>query len=142
MPSTTRDRQLDWLCSVVRSGLCHGCGTCAGVCPTGAIEMERLPDGTYVPSVTPSRCSRCGLCEKVCPAARYDPGDFEDLFPRQINRSLLLGRHLDVWKGHASDETVRYQATSGGIATALLCTVHLDLGNVAVCRVGEVSASI
>ena len=121
MPPTPTDNQLDWLRSVVRSGFCHGCGTCAGVCPTGAIEMERLPDGTYVPSATPSRCSRCGLCEKVCPAVRYDPGDFEDLFPRHVNRNLLVGRYLDVWKGHASDETVRYQATSGGIATALLC---------------------
>lgn len=42
---------------------CLGLGTCAGVCPFGAIEM--LPSG--LARVIPSRCTGCGKCVEACP---------------------------------------------------------------------------
>jgi formate dehydrogenase (NADP+) beta subunit len=42
---------------------CVGLGTCAKVCPFGAITMG--PKG--LPVVHENRCTGCGTCEKVCP---------------------------------------------------------------------------
>jgi Na+-translocating ferredoxin:NAD+ oxidoreductase RNF subunit RnfB len=42
---------------------CLGLGTCAGVCPFGAIEMSALG----LPVVDPSRCTACNKCVLACP---------------------------------------------------------------------------
>lgn len=43
-------------------GRCTGCGKCASICPTGAIQMK---DGR--PVRDESRCIYCHACEKFCP---------------------------------------------------------------------------
>lgn len=40
---------------------CTGCGTCAEVCPQGAIRIDR------VATVDPTRCAQCGVCAQHCP---------------------------------------------------------------------------
>ncbi len=42
---------------------CLGFGTCAAVCPFGAIRMGE--DG--LPDIDPDRCTACGVCVKTCP---------------------------------------------------------------------------
>ncbi len=42
---------------------CLGLGTCAAVCPFGAITMG--PD--HLPQVDPNLCTGCGTCERACP---------------------------------------------------------------------------
>lgn len=42
-------------------GKCRGCGTCAEVCPAGAIEMK---DGR--PCYDPAKCIGCGICVARC----------------------------------------------------------------------------
>ena len=42
---------------------CIGLGTCAAVCPFGAIEMS--PDG--LPLIDPKKCTACGICVAECP---------------------------------------------------------------------------
>ncbi len=56
----------------VRSG-CTGCGACAEVCPTGALEGE--PDRPVL-YATEIRCTGCGLCAAACPerVLRVVPG--------------------------------------------------------------------
>lgn len=41
---------------------CIACGSCASVCPMGAIKLE---GDKY--EIDPEICINCGLCETVCP---------------------------------------------------------------------------
>lgn len=43
---------------------CFQCGACTGICPTGALSINR-PD-MAIP-FDPEKCSGCGLCVAVCP---------------------------------------------------------------------------
>ena len=105
--------------SVVARGLCCGCGTCAGICPTEAIDM-RVCSGIYQPKINSERCNLCGLCIKSCPGYSVD---FESLscsiFGQQPENSRV-GNHLECYVGHSTDEAIRYNSASGGIATQLL----------------------
>jgi NADPH-dependent glutamate synthase beta subunit-like oxidoreductase/ferredoxin len=44
---------------------CTGCGKCVGVCPTGALSLDRnAPHGVRLDQ---DACTRCGLCVHACP---------------------------------------------------------------------------
>ena len=46
---------------------CVGCGTCAQVCTTGAIDIhDDLATGKRTLTVDYTRCSQCGQCEEKC----------------------------------------------------------------------------
>jgi len=44
---------------------CVGCGACAYVCPTGAIEVKRAGD-TYTWAYDPGKCTFCERCIDRC----------------------------------------------------------------------------
>lgn len=47
---------------------CVACGTCATVCPTGAIsEGDKY-------SIDPDVCISCGSCAEVCPSEAISEG--------------------------------------------------------------------
>lgn len=51
--------------AVVRQEDCVACGSCADVCPRGAISIYA---GSYA-RVDEDRCVGCGTCAKECPAS-------------------------------------------------------------------------
>ena len=106
------------IADVVRDRLCTACGTCAAVCPTGAISMD-LDErrGTFKPTVKPSQCTECGLCRTCCPPITWSNGQTSDLWDPHV------GDYVRAFAGYATDEQLRHDAASGGFITALL--LHL-----------------
>lgn len=45
---------------------CVGCGLCARDCPTGCLEVERLPGGGVRVAHRYDGCATCGQCEESC----------------------------------------------------------------------------
>jgi coenzyme F420 hydrogenase subunit beta len=107
--------------SVLDSGLCCGCGTCAGICPQSAIEMVVDHNkGIYIPVIDVNKCKECGLCYKVCPGHAVNFDEFnKDLFGKSPS-DIRLGNYENCYIGHAVNDNIRFNASSGGVVTALL----------------------
>lgn len=43
---------------------CYHCGTCVGLCPTGALSMKRP---SFLVEYDPGKCIACELCVLACP---------------------------------------------------------------------------
>lgn len=113
-PKTCVDR-------VVDSGMCIGCGACAALTPPGAITMEVSDDGFMVPRVEdPGAVAKVEHdFARVCPGLRVTGPKDRD--------SLTWGPAKASMTGHAVDEQMRFEASSGGAITAL-CAYLLHSG--------------
>lgn len=121
-----RERQS--IISIVDDGLCLSCGTCVAICPKEAIVLELEWDsGMYNPNVDISLCNRCGLCLELCPGGSVDLIQMtRDIFGEDpVNP--LIGNYIDCHIGHSNDPDLRYNASSGGVVTAVLIQA-LDMG--------------
>jgi len=110
---------MEFIAEVVRQGLCTGCGTCAGVCPTEAINM-RISNGLFLPHIEEDKCTRCRRCVECCPGCSLD---FEELNSRIFGeqpKDAFLGNYLGCYVGHSTDREIRYDCSSGGVVTQLL----------------------
>ena len=99
---------------------CRQCGTCAGMCPTGAIEMERDVNGNYFPLINDTLCTDCNICIESCPGFSID---FKLLNMSIFNKSpddKLLGNYIGCYLGYTTDNEVLKNASSGGIISSLL----------------------
>jgi len=107
--------------SVVKDGLCCGCGTCAGICPRDAIEMTiDKRRGIYLPCLDDQKCNGCSICLDACPGREVNLPQFKrELFPDKL-QDPLVGSYLQCYLGYASDQQMRYNCTSGGLATTFL----------------------
>lgn len=105
---------------VARYGLCCGCGTCAGMCPSGAIDMVVTENGIYAPRVKEGKCTNCHLCIDTCPGHSVDFQNLNlEIFGRKPDNKNI-GSFLECYVGHANNPEIRYNASSGGLATQLL----------------------
>ena len=107
-------KELQTIGDVVEQHLCHSCGTCAGICPRGAIAMIESPSGFLVAKIDNEQCTRCGLCVRVCPGWHLIPGTLAaDVDP-------LKGSVLKAFQVRATDRNVLQASQSGGAVTAVL----------------------
>jgi coenzyme F420 hydrogenase subunit beta len=107
--------------NVVEEGLCIGCGTCISVCPTDSIKMEvDHRQGIYFPHVDKENCRQCGMCMQVCPGQTVDFKQMNQEIFGKIPQDVLFGNYSNCYIGHANDNVIRFNATSGGLVTALL----------------------
>ena len=107
---------------IVADRLCMQCGTCAGVCPQDAVNMQWTVRDGWLPRVDAVACNDCGTCAKVCPAPGFDFGPAS--WWRERNEGApsqdFLGPYRGLWFGWATAPDVRYAGASGGVATAIL----------------------
>lgn len=95
--------------------------------------MEWDGKSGYVLSVDEELCHDCGLCYEICPGHAVDFEQLSDCFLEEGTDNMRIGRYLSCHVGHATQETVRWNAASGGIVTALL---------VAALKKGEIDGAI
>ena len=104
---------------VVERGLCTGCGTCVGICPSHSLEMG-LRGGILVPGVDAGKCTDCGLCVKSCPGFSLDMAKLNaEVFGRQPVDEVV-GNFSECYVGHSTDERVNSACSSGGVIDQLL----------------------
>lgn len=107
--------------SILRDGLCTGCGTCIALCPRNAIELRlNEQNGIYIPELINNKCNDCGLCFKVCPGHGIDFKELNLEIFGKVPENILLGNYLDCYAGHATDNNIRSNSSSGGLITAIL----------------------
>jgi coenzyme F420 hydrogenase subunit beta len=120
-------RRISDLDTVVRYGLCSGCGLCEGIAGRDRIRMEMSPQGFLRPVVRQNpdpETMRHILAS--CPGVRVD-GRVGP--PQGTMRDTVWGRYARLAKGQAADPEIRFKASSGGVSTQL-CAFLLDTGRV------------
>lgn len=107
---------------VVSNGQCIGCGFCQvpldSLATSSPISMQwSSEEEIWVPVVDPTdRLSE----DRICPGAVMDmPALSERVFGHQPS-DPIVGEAVRIAAGHATDESVRSRAASGGITTAIL----------------------
>jgi len=76
----------------------------------------------WLPCIDAGRCTGCATCLAVCPGGGLDFA--RTAWWRAANEGApapdFLGPWRGLWFGWATDEEIRYQGASGGVATAIL----------------------
>jgi coenzyme F420 hydrogenase subunit beta len=103
---------------VIKRGLCTGCGTCIGVCSTGAIRF----DFDLEEPVLTGTCAHCGICYDTCPGEDIPLLKLEQRFFGESRKkeNELLGISKAFLKGYSIDTAIRQLGASGGLTTTLL----------------------
>ncbi len=119
MPSKLRDQTVR---TTVELDLCLSCGICKAVCPVNAIEMT-FRNGQFVPNINHSNCTQCGICLQLCPGFDIFPEPFRE---KQIEQIISNQPVIKAYTVHSNDDQMRFEGTSGGFITHLLCLLLED----------------
>lgn len=99
--------------------LCTGCGACSAICPSGAISMTLTKEG-FRPMVDRTKCINCGKCFETCTGRGIFVDKISKKFWPENKKNKLVGKYSEIYLGYSNDESVRYNAASGGITTIIL----------------------
>jgi coenzyme F420 hydrogenase subunit beta len=111
-------RALRGLARIIDGGLCHRCGSCVGLCPTGVLGVsdEGYPEVQHL-----SSCTDCDLCVKVCPGDEFNVQEHhKKMFGVELDHEDTHGHFLEGIVSHSTDPLIQEKSTSGGLVTALL----------------------
>ena len=111
------DKRLNNVQQIAAWRLCMGCGACVSACPENNIQLIDVPEQGIRPIANSAKCRKCGECVKVCPGIELSHQSFNSQTIPQLR--LAWGPVLEVWEGYATDAKIRFEASSGGAATAL-----------------------
>ncbi len=118
-PTTdAQPRALRGLAKIVDGGLCHRCGSCVGICPTGVLAVD---ESGYPTVQNLSSCTDCDLCMKVCPGDEFNFHEQHQAVHGTPGDAFAThGQFIEGMIAYATDSRVREHSTSGGLVTALL----------------------
>lgn len=106
--------------TVCEKNACTGCMACAEVCPKQAIEI-RDSVSAYNAVIDEAKCIDCGLCHKKC----------------QSCTDVALNKPESWYQGWASDESIRMNSSSGGLAAEISRAFIRNGGIVCSCISGN-----
>lgn len=115
---------------VVDWDLCTGCGACFYACTEGAVSLINIETVGIRPRFDSVSCASCTRCLSICPGYSVEVKQPLTVIPETTNGDYEIGPALEVWEGHASDQEIHFQASSGGIlsALALYCLEQENMG--------------
>ncbi|WP_051604119.1 Coenzyme F420 hydrogenase/dehydrogenase, beta subunit C-terminal domain [Methylobacter tundripaludum] len=124
---------------VVKWRLCLGCGACEYACPEKKIKLIDFIDQGIRPVVLPTGdCSGCSDCVTVCPGVGVSHDPMMKTAEGVINMLTEgWGPVLEIWEGHATDKVIRFNGSSGGLASALALYCVENEGMRGVVHVGN-----
>ena len=98
---------------IVKNDYCISCGACEQVCTKNAIKYV-FRDGLFKPVIDQKKCINCGACTKICPSNAIDiPSTYGIL-------DIENESPIKCFTGFSTDEKIRANSTSGGVATTLV----------------------
>lgn len=116
--NSTTPRALRSLGKIIDGGLCHRCGSCVGICPTGVLGLDR-EDYPSVQNL--SACTDCDLCVKVCPGDDFDIKQaYQEVYNQDLDLTSTHGHFTDAYLSYSTSPEIRERSTSGGLVTAIL----------------------
>lgn len=102
--------------AIIGERYCLGCGLCVSDVGRERLQMVEQEDGYLVP------VPRNGFDGEISALREYCPGITICLDkPLRTGNERMYGPLLDVKAGYANDPTIRFQGSSGGCLTAILC---------------------
>lgn len=101
---------------IVDADLCTGCGLCETISGHHQIEMKINQAGFYRPQVHQSNSEAWKYINQTCPGIAIEQD--KNLNAHDLNK--LWGPISSALVGYSTNETIRWQASSGGALSALL----------------------
>jgi coenzyme F420 hydrogenase subunit beta len=112
-------RSVQDLRDVVDWGLCAGCGACAYALGNQRVTLVNIEDVGIRPRFDSADAESLRKGLAYCPGYAVDGALASGPLPLKSEADRAFGPALEIWEGHAADPEIRFQASSGGLLTAL-----------------------